>query len=201
MENEAQINPALTPSRQANGWTIDRQRAFLEALAQCGIVDRAAGLAGMTRQSAYSFRQTVAGRAFDLAWDAALHLARQRMVDDAHQLAFEGSVEQVFRDGELIMEKRKRDPRMLLAIIQRLDDRDRDGPAAVRIVAEEFAGFLNAMQADAGGNAADGTAEFLDYRADMGAPFLRDEVKEKSELLRLAALEPAAPMQDGPSPL
>ena len=74
----------------------------------------------MTRQGAYAFKNSSAGRAFALAWDAALLLARQRMIDDAYELAFEGSVERIYRDGKLVQEKRKRDPKMLLATIERL---------------------------------------------------------------------------------
>lgn len=179
---------ALIPSRQANGWTIERQRAFLEMLAQCGIVERAAGLVGMTRQSAYHFRQTTAGRAFDLAWDAALLLARQRMIDDSFELAFEGSVEQIYRDGKLVQEKRRRDPRMLLATIERLGSKAALGSAPVKAVAQEFGTFLDAMEADAD-NSGCGTGHFMECRADWDSSINKRQLKESSELLGRAAFE------------
>lgn len=185
----------LTPSRQANGWSIDRQRAFLEMLAQCGLADRAAGFVGMTRQSAYAFRQTLAGRAFDLAWDAALLLARQRMIDETYQLAFEGSVEQIYRDGRLVQEKRKRDPRMMLATIERLGGKAALGSAPAKAVAQEFSAFLDAMEADAlgeGAGGAGGTGYFMECRADWGDSMQKRTLKDSSDLLRRAALSTAA---------
>lgn len=181
-------NPlALTPSRQASGWNVERQRAFLEMLAQCGLVERAAGLVGMTRQSAYAFRQTTAGRAFDLAWDAALLLARQRLIDESFELAFEGSVERIYRDGKLVQEKRKRDPKMLLATIERLGSKAALGSAPVRAVAQEFSAFLDAMDADANANGkSGGTSNFMECRAEWGDSPQKRSLKDSSALLRRA---------------
>ena len=182
-------NPlALTPSRQGGGWSVERQRAFLEMLAQCGLVERAAGLVGMTRQSAYAFRQTTAGRAFDLAWDAALLLARQRLIDDSFELAFEGSVERIYRDGKLVQEKRRRDPKMLLATIERLGSKAALGSAPVRAVAQEFSAFLDAMDADANANGKSGnTSDFMECRADWGDALQKRYLRDSSTLLRRAA--------------
>jgi hypothetical protein len=179
--------PALIPSRQVNGWTIERQRAFLEMLAQCGIVERAAGMVGMTRQSAYAFRHTIAGHAFNLAWDAALLLVRRRMIDEAFELSFEGSVEQIFRDGILVQEKRKRDPQMLLAMIERLGKSDAIGSIPAHAVAEEFSAFLDAMAADANGESG-GTGNFMQSRADADRTDRQFELSESSEVLHRAAL-------------
>jgi hypothetical protein len=191
MTNESSpSNPlALTPSRQGSGWSVERQRAFLETLAQCGLVERAAGLVGMTRQSAYAFRQTTAGRAFDLAWDAALLLARQRLIDESFEMAFEGSVERIYRDGKLVQEKRKRDPKMLLATIERLGSKAALGSAPVKAVAQEFSAFLDAMDADAnrGGNRQGGTSDFMECRASWGDTLQKRDLSGSSALLRRAA--------------
>jgi hypothetical protein len=190
MENESLQNlpAAFTSSRQASGWTIDRQRAFLEMLAQCGIVERAAGLVGMTRQSAYHFRQSTAGRAFHLAWDAALLVARQRMIDETYELAFEGSVEQIYRDGKLVQEKRKRDPKMLLATVERLGGKAVLGSAPAKAVAQEFSTFLNAMDADAYGGEC-GVAHFMECRAEWDSSVNKRQLKDSSFLLSRAALD------------
>lgn len=189
-------NPlALTPSRQAGGWNVERQRAFLEMLAQCGLVERAAGLVGMTRQSAYAFRQTTAGRAFDLAWDAALLLARQRLIDESFELAFEGSVERIYRDGKLVQEKRKRDPKMLLATIERLGSKAALGSAPVRAVAQEFSAFLDAMDTDANRDAnreGGGTGDFMECRAERGDALQKRYLKDSSALLRRASQSTSA---------
>jgi hypothetical protein len=189
---EPTLPTAFVASRQANGWTIQRQRVFCEALAECGYVEKAATLVGMTRQAAYAFKNSSAGHAFALAWDAALLLARQRMIDDAYELAFEGSVERIYRDGKLVQEKRKRDPKMLLATIERLGTKAALGSAPVQAVAQEFGAFLDAMEAEANG-ARGATGEFMACRADWAGLMNRAPLKDSSFLLRRAALSAPAP--------
>lgn len=189
---EPSLPTAFVASRQANGWTVERQRMFCEALAECGYVEKAAALVGMTRQGAYAFKNSSAGHAFALAWDAALLLARQRMIDDAYELAFEGSVERTYRDGKLVQEKRKRDPKMLLATIERLGSKAALGCAPVLAVAQEFGAFLDAMEAEAAGQRG-ATGEFMECRADWGGMASRAPLKDSSSLLRRAALSAPAP--------
>ncbi len=183
---EPALPVAFIASRQSNGWTVERQRMFCEGLAECGYVEKAAALVGMTRQGAYAFKLSTAGRAFALAWDAALLLARQRMIDDAYELAFEGSVERIYRDGKLVQEKRKRDPKMLLATIERLGTKAALGSAPVQAVAQEFGAFLDAMEAEANG-ARGATGEFMECRAEWGSIMNRAPLKDSSNLLHRAA--------------
>lgn len=191
---ELTLHAAFIASRQAGGWTVERQRGFCEALAQCGYVERAAASVGMTRQGAHAFRHSGAGRAFALAWDAALLLARQRLIDDAYELAFEGSVERTYREGKLFQEKRRRDPKMLLATIERLGAKVALGSAPVQAVAQEFGAFLDAMEAEAAGQQG-ATGEFMECRADWGGMHNRTVLKDSSSLLRRAALSAPAPTQ------
>ena len=65
-----------------DGWTPERERIFCERLSECGIVADAARAAGMSAQSAYAHRNRAAGRAFHLAWEAALILSRRRLSDE-----------------------------------------------------------------------------------------------------------------------
>jgi hypothetical protein len=58
------VASAFIASRQANGWTIERLRAFRVALAECGYVDWAAAVIGMARQGAYYFKNSAASQAF-----------------------------------------------------------------------------------------------------------------------------------------
>ena len=195
--HEPTLPTAFIASRQSGGWSVERQLGFCEALAQCGYVEKAAALVGMTRQGAYAFRHSRAGRAFALAWDAALLLARQRLIDDAYELAFEGSVERTYRNGKLFQEKRRRDPKMLLATIERLGAKAALGSAPVQAVAQEFGAFLDAMEAEAAGQQG-ATGEFMECRADWGGILNRNVLKDSSSLLRRAALSaPAVPPQLG----
>jgi hypothetical protein len=114
------------------------------------------------------------------------------MVDDAYELAFEGSVERIYRDGKLVQEKRKRDPRMLLATIERLGAKTALGTGPVKAVAAEFGAFLDAMEAEARG-CRGATAEYMDCRAEWGGIAQRSLLKESSGLLHRAALNAPAP--------
>lgn len=73
-------NPAGAPVRapRHDGWTPDRQRAFLSAIADGLTVERACRLVGLTVSSAYALRQRAAGAGFALGWRAANLLARDR---------------------------------------------------------------------------------------------------------------------------
>lgn len=56
----------LSDSGRRDGWTAQRQRAFLEALAEGHSVEDACRIVGMTHQSAYALRRRAAGAAFAL---------------------------------------------------------------------------------------------------------------------------------------
>lgn len=185
MENEPHPLPALssTPSPRHNGWTPERQRRFCELLAECGRVDQAAASVGMTREGAYALRRRAAGRAFAIAWDAALLLARQRLIDETFELAFSGAVEQVIRDGVVIAERRKRDPRMLLATISRLGFPGALGTPVVQAAAQEFDEFLDCLESDAAHHGG-ASADFIENAAERAAE--HEELIEESRFLKRA---------------
>ncbi|MGA9581542.1 MAG: hypothetical protein WBR13_06200 [Allosphingosinicella sp.] len=61
------------PVRARNdGWTAERQRAFITALARTGCIGRAAAAAGMSRESAYRLRRRKGAESFAAAWDSIL---------------------------------------------------------------------------------------------------------------------------------
>ena len=73
---DSYIPVPLAPRR--NGWTAERQRVFLAALAETGSVALASARAGMAKRSAYRLRARPDAAAFADRWDAALHIARAR---------------------------------------------------------------------------------------------------------------------------
>lgn len=108
----------LVPTRaRGDGWTPERQRAFLEALAECGSVTRAAARVGMSRESAYALRRRADARGFAQAWDAARALAVEHLTETAWNRALDGELRQVFYHGELVGESRHYDNRLLMALI------------------------------------------------------------------------------------
>jgi|GEM_PF-2914825 len=98
---------ALVPvAPRHDGWTPDRQRAFLEALADTGCVEAAAKAVNMSRQSAWRLRRRSDARAFDAAWEAALERAMQQLLPVALDRALNGTLRQRWYHGEVIAEER-----------------------------------------------------------------------------------------------
>lgn len=189
MENESSYLPAAspTPTARHDGWTPERQRGFCETLAECGRVEQAALSVGMTREGAYKLRRRAAGRAFAIAWDAALLLARQRLIDETFELAFEGASERIMRDGKVIGERRRRDPRILLATLARLNTPSVLGNAPAQVAAQEFEEFLDCLESDATHSTAE-SAEFMKRRAEWGPQHLRSHLQSSGTLLARTTL-------------
>ncbi|MFC0588155.1 hypothetical protein ACFFF7_01880 [Novosphingobium aquiterrae] len=112
------ILPPLVPTRQrSDGWTPQRQRDFLEALAGSGSVAAAARAVGMSREAAYALRRRADARGFAQAWDAARLLAAEHLVDLAWDRAVQGELRPLVYHGEVVGEVRHYDNRLLLGLI------------------------------------------------------------------------------------
>jgi hypothetical protein len=131
-----------------DGWTDDRVRRFVETLAETGVVADACRAAGMSRDSAYAFRRRASGRAFALAWDAALLLSRSALGDDVLGRSRYGVVDKVYRNGELVAERHRYDNRLTMAVLTRLD-RQAEGlgenAPVIRAVSQEWDRFLDLL--------------------------------------------------------
>jgi hypothetical protein len=144
------ILPPLVPTRaRADGWTFERQRTFLEALASSGSVTSACAAVGMSRESAYALRRRADGRAFAQAWDAARALAAEHLVDLAWDRATLGEVRQRFYHGEVVAEFRHYDNRLLLQLIAQnraAAGRAVASPELVAAVAEDWEAALGRVE-------------------------------------------------------
>jgi hypothetical protein len=105
--------------RRQAGWSAVRQRLFLSVLAETGSVHLAASAARLSARSAYQLRTR--SPAFAQAWNAAQQLAVGRLSAIAFDRALNGRVEQVYREGELIGERRVPSDRLLTWLLARLD--------------------------------------------------------------------------------
>lgn len=110
---------ALRPRQ--DGWTAQRQRAFIAALAETGCVSEACAEVGLTPRSAYRLREHPAATGFRDAWTHALSMATARLVSHAFERAIHGSVERIYRDGVLIEERRKPSEKLLMWLVTHLD--------------------------------------------------------------------------------
>ena len=104
-----------------DGWTPDKQVAFIEALAESGCVDEACKRVGMHRSSAYELRTRKKAGSFRAAWDAALDHAIQRLSDAAFSRAINGVTRPVFYKGELIGERTYFDERLTMFMLRYRD--------------------------------------------------------------------------------
>lgn len=106
--------PVPTVARR-DGWTADRQRKFIAALAEHGGIAAAARAVGMTPQTANRLRRHKGGEDFTRAWDAAREIGRMKMMDEALRVARDGQVVPVTYAGRVIGERQRFDNRLMFA--------------------------------------------------------------------------------------
>ncbi|HZG08001.1 MAG TPA: hypothetical protein VEZ70_03370 [Allosphingosinicella sp.] len=97
-----------------DGWTPERQKAFIEALADTGSVRRAARQVNMSQANAYALRRSAGAEGFRRAWDAALDFGLKRLKDIAFERAVEGYLVPVFVAGKLMGFRRKHNDALLM---------------------------------------------------------------------------------------
>lgn len=105
--------------RRKDGWSPDKQRAFIEALADSGSVATAALTVGMSESSAYRLRRAPGAEAFDRAWSAAIDAASKKLLDAAFERALVGTDEPVFdRDGNRVGRRLRQSDRLLMFLLR-----------------------------------------------------------------------------------
>ena len=109
-----------------DGWTPERQRAFIHALADTGSVSRAARHVNMSPEGAYYLRRQPGSEQFRRAWEAALDFGVQRLKDIAYERAIDGQLSPVFVAGKLKGFRRIRNDRLLMFCL-RMNARDEHG--------------------------------------------------------------------------
>lgn len=97
-----------------DGFTPERQKAFIEALADTGCVSRAARMINMAQTNCYALRRAPGAEGFRRAWDAALDFGLKRLKDIAFERAIEGQLVPVFVAGKLMGFRRKRNDALLM---------------------------------------------------------------------------------------
>jgi hypothetical protein len=109
--------PDFTPvprKYRHDGWTPERQKAFIDALADTGCVSRAAAMCNMAQANAYTLRRAPGAEEFRRAWDAALDFGLQRLKDIAFERAIEGELVPVIIGGKVIGFRRKHNTALLI---------------------------------------------------------------------------------------
>ncbi|HEX8622728.1 MAG TPA: hypothetical protein VF718_12230 [Allosphingosinicella sp.] len=98
---------------RCDGFTPEKQRAYVEALADCGIAREAAARVGLTEQAIARVRRRSDARSFDRACEAAHLFGARRIRSTLWERAIEGTVRGRYYRGELIAEERVFDNRLL----------------------------------------------------------------------------------------
>ena len=101
-----------------DGWTPERQRNFIAALAQTGCVTRAAAEVNMSQRNCYFLRNAAGAEEFRKAWDAAIDCGVALLKDIAFERAIEGELIPVFAGGKLVGHRRKKNDALVMFILR-----------------------------------------------------------------------------------
>ena len=113
-DSEPVFAPVPVRARR-DGWTPERQRAFILALRETRSVATAAAKVGMARETAYRLRERPGAAEFAAAWDAAL-APLAKPIDGSRSI--DGIVVPLMFRGKQIGWKRKIDRRVLFNVLR-----------------------------------------------------------------------------------
>jgi uncharacterized protein YdbL (DUF1318 family) len=116
-EDEIPFDPVPSRTRRKDGWTPERQRGFIAALARCGSVTAAAKHVGMSASSAYRLLDRKGSESFAEAWDIAAEMGRDRIRDCTIDRARNGAWVPVMRRGKIVRMEFRHFDRLAIAIL------------------------------------------------------------------------------------
>jgi hypothetical protein len=112
-----EFEPAAIRPRH-DGWTAQRQVAFIEALAETASVEEACRRVGMSRSSAYRLRSRPCGWCFRRAWDAATDFNLCHVEEAMLDRVLNGVPRPIFHNGEQVGERRHFDERLTMFLLR-----------------------------------------------------------------------------------
>ena len=101
-----------------DGWSPERQSAFIHRLALCGSVSTSARAVGKTRKSVYDLRARPGAESFAAAWDKALGMGQSRQLDIAMERALAGEVKPHFYRGHKCGESIRHNDGLIIAVLK-----------------------------------------------------------------------------------
>ncbi len=101
-----------------DGWTPERQRQFIAALAAMGSVRGACRVVGMSHRHAYDLRFHPEAGEFCAAWDSAIANGLALMEDAACDRAINGEVTPIMYKDEQVGERVRYDNRLLMFLLR-----------------------------------------------------------------------------------
>ncbi|HEX8573935.1 MAG TPA: hypothetical protein VF759_14415 [Allosphingosinicella sp.] len=113
------FEPVPSRTKRRDGWTPERQRGFIAALAMVGIVSWAAEAVGMSRKTAYDLlKRAGPDSEFAAAWREAQAVGRRRTVLNGGDRALKGGEVPRFYRGVQRGTRRVHDDRLLAAALR-----------------------------------------------------------------------------------
>lgn len=96
------FTPVPLQRRRRTGWTAERQREFIAALARCGSVSAAVRQVGMSARGAYALLDKEGAESFAAAWDMAAVLGMDAVRDNVIDRALNGGWVPTVRRGRIV---------------------------------------------------------------------------------------------------
>ncbi|MDQ8755100.1 hypothetical protein RCO27_02555 [Sphingosinicella sp. LHD-64] len=130
LPDDLAFDPVPSARQRRDGWTPERQRAFILALAGLGLVGAAARSVGMSRKSAYALLKRAGPESgFARAWDAAVDRGRAHALDLGIERAIHGTQIPVFHGGLQRGVRTVYDNRLLIAALRAVERADASLPS------------------------------------------------------------------------
>jgi hypothetical protein len=130
---------------RCDGPTPEKQRQYVEALADCGVARRAAERIGVSEQAIARVRRRADARAFDLACEAAQRIGARHLRSIAWERAVEGTVKRHYYHGELKSEEVVYDNRLLIYLLGRTAHLA-EPPAEAQEVVDNWEPWMEAIE-------------------------------------------------------
>ncbi|HEX8241570.1 MAG TPA: hypothetical protein VF574_17670 [Allosphingosinicella sp.] len=130
---------------RTDGLTPEKQRAFVEALADCGLVREAAARIGVSEQCINRVRRRSDARDFDRACEAAQMFGARRLRSVAYERAIEGTLKGHYYHGERVGEERVYDNRLLTYLLGKTEHLLQP-PKECRAICDDWEAHMEALE-------------------------------------------------------
>jgi len=111
------FDPVPRRRRRRDGWTEERQRAFIDVLAEFRCVTTAAQAVGMSSRSAHQLLHAPGAESFAEAWDKAIAFGIDNLRAEAFDRVHNGMWVPVMRKGRIVRHERRFSDRLAIALL------------------------------------------------------------------------------------
>ncbi|HEX8262204.1 MAG TPA: hypothetical protein VF547_04960 [Allosphingosinicella sp.] len=132
--------------RRVDGLTPEKQRRYVEALADSGIAREAAARVGLSEQAINRVRRRADARSFDDACEAAQLFGARRLRSIAYERAIEGTLKGHYYRGERVGEERVYDNRLLIYLLGKTEHLLRQEERKSQAICEDWEPRMDALE-------------------------------------------------------